>query len=343
MVKTEKDNLAKTAETNISPSENQPENPTQTKPPKKSHLAPKICGAIFGALLLIGASAGLTCLIMKNQPAETAEPSEEITQVIVTEDGQEVEMTKFDVIAQLAGRMDVFRDSYALRHSVYVMELFRGNLSDEGKLYFTLASLEKDGNIVKMSIQEVDTIAEKYFSSDNQEFWEDAKANNNTNFYDYRWVDVEVVAERYHELFGEDFDLTRWESGGVVGNCGGYGYISSERKFMAPLATECGGGGPSIDWYSYNYELDGDQAYVYTAAATIMVEDFDICPYSYPVYPEVIDWYDDEQTSATDYTCESGWGSAGLVNNSTYEKYAKYKFTFRKSGDSYYFDNVTKL
>ncbi len=139
------------------------------------------------------------------------------------------------------------------------------------------------------------------------------------------------VAYAYEKLFG--IAIVHQSAMAV---CPGYTYDSELNVYYRPMAGGCGGMTDyNRQYYVYDYDVTGDNAYVYIVAASSNGEGELLCD----VYT-----YDELNSGESINICGSVSDPENLINSSNYQDFAKYRFVFNKADDgTYYFVKVEKL
>lgn len=138
-------------------------------------------------------------------------------------------------------------------------------------------------------------------------------------------TDSRNVNRIYKSLFGENIKSFK----SFDSKCPSYLYDGMTGKYYSVTAG-CGGTSMSrVIFYDYDAKEDNDTASLYVAMGII---EFDGSGINDKVYSDL-----DEAklltTTTTDYS----------VNKDNYQSFDKYKFVFKKNGNSFYFDKVEKI
>ena len=149
--------------------------------------------------------------------------------------------------------------------------------------------------------------------------------------------DADDVAISYRDLFGKEI-----EHQNAVAFCPPYYYVPSLNLYYQ-MWPGCGGY-TTLDrlYYVYNYDVSGDNAYVYVVAGMLDVDKLLCDVYSL----ETIQNSGDSIESCGLVSASSGGfhNDEFIINSSNYQNFAKYRFVFNKADDgTYYFVKVEKL
>ena len=159
---------------------------------------------------------------------------------------------------------------------------------------------------------------------------------------DYGYLPYIDVNKEYREYFGEDL-VNPVES---VGRCPEYYYSSTTREFYH-MSSACGGTSVSrIVSYKDKFVAKDDTIEVYINFGFIRpIENTD----KFAVYANVVSLVNESDlTSRALVDTQIEEVSMTDMNNykiteENKDKFTQYKFTFKKNGDNFYFDKVTKI
>ena len=132
-----------------------------------------------------------------------------------------------------------------------------------------------------------------------------------------------AVEKEYYDLFGEQLDTSIEYSG----SCSKAYYDENRNLFIQKKYGCDKGWGWYVNGYRYKYTEDKNNAYIYVATA---------------VYSGIgkVDVISDSDTNKVYKTIES---DSFTIDESNYDSFAKYKVTFKKDGNNYFFKSVEKI
>ena len=137
-------------------------------------------------------------------------------------------------------------------------------------------------------------------------------------------LSLSAIENEYYNLFGEKIDISKE----FEGSCA-KAYYDKEQNIFIQKKYGCDAGwGWFVNGYRYKYTEDNNNAYIYAAVAVHSGI-------------EKIDILSDPDTKTVYKTIE---GSDSFeIDESNYESFAKYKITFKKVGNDYFYKSVEKI
>lgn len=135
---------------------------------------------------------------------------------------------------------------------------------------------------------------------------------------------LSTIEKEYYNLFGEKIDT----SIEFEGSCAKAYYDKDQNIFIQKKYGCDAGWGWFVKGYRYKYTEDNNNAYIYAAVAVHSgIEKIDILsdPDAKTVYKTLED------------------NESFTIDESNYESFAKYKITFKKVGNDYFFKSVEKI
>ena len=138
-------------------------------------------------------------------------------------------------------------------------------------------------------------------------------------------LSLNAVDQEYYNLFGEKID-TSIEYQGV---CSKAFYDKNSNLFIIKKYGCDAGWGWNVEGYRYKYTEDKNNAYIYVATAV----------HSGIESVRILSDNDTEKV----YKTNDGSSKQFKLDESNYESFAKYKVTFKKDGQNYYYVGVQKI
>ena len=184
------------------------------------------------------------------------------------------------------------------------------NLKEEYKILTALnLNSEKFRNLTEEDLK-------KFQTSSYYEMYKD--------YYDTITVyEEEEIANTYDDLFGEVINNKSIE------NCPLYNYDNVNKVYYR--SSECGGTGmPTVIGYIYNYSEEDNNIYIDLVLGTIDIEN--------NVYTDI--YVNNENSTATKYTKTL---VSNTIDENNYQDFIKYKMTFKKEDNRYYFSKFEKI
>lgn len=138
-------------------------------------------------------------------------------------------------------------------------------------------------------------------------------------------LSLDYVKKEYYDLFGEELDT----SVEYPGSCAKSYYDKDKNLFIQKKYGCDAGWGWNASGYRYKYTEDNNNAYIYVAVAVHSgIEKIDILT--------------DNDTKKVYKTIEGNTDSF-TIDASNYDSFAKYRVTFKKVGNDYYYKGVQKI
>lgn len=316
------------------------------KPKRKTTVALVVILVILAA---VGIGFGVWGVITVNQQPATAptrpvvvddETSDETSDEIDTDTTEEVEITDTSTIKKLNdmvstlhesltyGQGDLTSPTITRKAGVHPeLSLYAdGNYNNAAKLAVVAAALVGSNSVVPVTTEMASVIQPNFpnlFYYNNAPI-DVAQVQEELNGYTFA---KDVFENKYREIFGSNPIADN-----AMGNCPSVFYDNSGYYFVI---GRCGGTSPIIaSYYKNRYTTQGDNAYVYVNVGIANGENSKVfCD----IYPYV--QYDDASLA-----CDTFNGTDFTVDATNHDKFAEYRFVFKKATDgSYYFDKVEKV
>lgn len=146
-------------------------------------------------------------------------------------------------------------------------------------------------------------------------------------------VSADTVADAYKKMFGEELEHR------TSATCPRYEYDAQNKVYR--MSYNCGGSSDAYHaFYSYNYTIKDDKAYVYRAIGS-----YGLWGNGCNVYKDYINWWPNTSLDQELYysSCP-GSGMDFKITDSNYNDFAHYRYVFTKAADgTYYFEKIEKL
>lgn len=300
---------------------------------------------IIAIILLLIALFGLTCYFILDKNVHTANPQKEDTSAVDEKDPveetnedekeptEETEKPNEEENKPVVEKAETeIKDSNKIKKlednmlylnsidcgitecapSIYQKNTTTKDLTDSQKLSSILFYIYKN-------TEEFNEITIDEF----KEVYSELYTGEGDDIYEFYQVKEQIILDKYKAVYGSTPSNYKIDS-----NCPEFRYSDKFKKFYG--ASRCGGyGGSKILTYNYKFTESDDKAYVYTSVALQVFEN-------------------ETPVIFTDYnkTKEYKRGDAALdveINSTNYQEFSKYKITFTKSDNNYYFESVEKL
>jgi hypothetical protein len=165
--------------------------------------------------------------------------------------------------------------------------------------------------------------------------FENPHASEGESYNNLSDISIDEVKKAYYDVYGEE--LTDFISTEAISHCSYYRYDEEINRYIRSDSA-CGG---AIGWYIvdyiYNYEIIGNEAFLYTSIAVFDGLD------GHHVFT------DNDCRDSVDYTYKDeclftiNENSQFKLDETNYQSFAKYKISFERQNDNYYLKKVEKI